>query len=384
MNKNLIKKLSSAVIAALLLGTSATPVFAATISTQETDEHTYKVYQIFTGDYSEGGDGKTLSNLKWGANGTGTKDEAVSEDILTEISGLTGSDADKVKAISKYAKLDSAELTTVAAGSPTADLATGYYILVDDSSTAKESDSYSLHLIQVLGEDLVINPKKDQPTFDKDVLDNDLDDDGTEKEQGATEKDLENNNDGWGETADHEIGETFQFRLTAEIPNNEYMDAYETYFVQFSDTFSEGITFESIDSVKVTIGDTTITLLDTDYKLEGVVSGVETDGKGEFTLTIEDLKKITTDIKGAKIEVIYSAHLNSDAVVGNDDSNKNTGKLIYSNNPNSVGDGQEKPTGETPEDTVFVFTYDFEAVKVNEKEGSEKVTLEVLNLSYKC
>lgn len=37
--------------------------------------HQYEIYQIFTGDLS----GSTLSNVKWGQNGTGTTGSTVAE-----------------------------------------------------------------------------------------------------------------------------------------------------------------------------------------------------------------------------------------------------------------------------------------------------------------
>ena len=52
-----------------------------------TDDREYEVYQIFTGDLHEG----TLSNIKWGANGTGTVGDAVAKDTLTTLAGLTNS-----------------------------------------------------------------------------------------------------------------------------------------------------------------------------------------------------------------------------------------------------------------------------------------------------
>ena len=82
-------------IAMIMAVVLAVPAFAAegnyTI-TAPNNTHTYEVYQIFTGDYYEG----VLSNIKWGKNGTGTTGEAVSSEIITELTGATGSDAEKL------------------------------------------------------------------------------------------------------------------------------------------------------------------------------------------------------------------------------------------------------------------------------------------------
>ena len=45
--------------------------------------HQYEIYQIFTGDLS----GTTLSNVKWGKNGSGVEGEAVSETVINELTG---------------------------------------------------------------------------------------------------------------------------------------------------------------------------------------------------------------------------------------------------------------------------------------------------------
>ena len=52
------------------------------------DARTYEAYQIFVGDV----EGKTLSNVKWGANGTGAADTPVDEATLTLLAGLTNTD----------------------------------------------------------------------------------------------------------------------------------------------------------------------------------------------------------------------------------------------------------------------------------------------------
>ena len=46
--------------------------------------HQYEIYQIFTGDYSKG----TLSNVKWGKNGTGKLGETVADDVITALTNV--------------------------------------------------------------------------------------------------------------------------------------------------------------------------------------------------------------------------------------------------------------------------------------------------------
>ena len=79
--------------------------------------------------------------------------------------------------------------------------------------------------------------------------------------------------------------------------------------------------------------------------------------------------------KNSKIVVEYTATLNENAVIGSA-GNPNTVRLVYSNNPNNSGDGNQTPgtppttppteTGKTPKDTVIVFTYKTVVNKVDQ------------------
>ena len=130
--------------------------------------HTYEVYQVFTGDYYNG----VLSNIKWGQNGTGTAGEAVSSEIITELTGATGSDTEKLAVIEKYVNLESEEFGTVSNGNPLT-VPGGYYLIKDvDGSQAGEDDAYTLYIVQVVN-DVTISPKADVPEFEKKVQDAD-------------------------------------------------------------------------------------------------------------------------------------------------------------------------------------------------------------------
>ena len=86
--KKAMKKLMAALLAVAMVCAMAIPAFADGSSSTSTaavtmytitapaNGHTYEIYQIFTGDYDPSN--KTmLTNIKWGANGTGTTGEAV-------------------------------------------------------------------------------------------------------------------------------------------------------------------------------------------------------------------------------------------------------------------------------------------------------------------
>lgn len=310
--------------------------------------HTYKVYQIFSGEMSTNEAGaKVLSNIKWGANGTGKTGDAVEAGTLTALESATGSDTQKLKEITKYVKLDTDAFATLnSANSYAANVPAGYYLVKDEDNTLNGKDeAYTTFLVNVVGENVELNPKSAKPSVDKFVQDE------------AADKDIySTNSDGWGKTADHAINERFKFKLTATLPQDVDFGAYSTYKVKFTDTMSAGVTFESIDSV--TVGGQNVT----DY----VCTATAGQAGGEWTLTINDIKSISgvSLDNGAEIVVVYKAHLNEKAHVNHENgatTNENKVYLEYSNNPNASGSGE---LGKTPEENVWVFTYEVDNTKV--------------------
>lgn len=334
-----IKKSVSILLTIMLLLAMSVTAFAATTYTiainNNKSGHTYEAYQIFTGDLKVEGGTKILSNIKWGSGQTGhtvgtdatsvaeTLTEANIQDFIDELTlSETPTASTNILADGKY----------VISG-----LVPGYYLVKDkEGSLAGADDAYTDFILEVVG-NAEANPKSAQPTVDKKVKDETVD-----AEAGASE--------GWGETADHAINESFQFKLIANIPYDTDLDAYKTYKLVFHDTMSAGVTFESIASVK--IQDTPIT----DYTCTATAG----HAGGSWTLTIENLKSYGVEIKGATVEVIYNAHLNENAQIGDvNEDNNNKVELEYSNNPNADG------TGKTSPDTVWVFTYEMDNKKVD-------------------
>lgn len=321
--KNFFAMLIAVIMAVVL----AVPAFAAegktyTITAPD-NGHTYEVYQIFTGDYYDG----VLSNIKWGKNGTGTTGEAVSSDIITELTGATtGSDTEKLEVIEKYVNLESEEFGTVSNGNPLT-VPGGYYLIKDvDDSQEGDNDAYTLYIVQVV-DDVAITPKADVPEFEKKVQDAD---------------DTAGTTTGWQDSADHDIGDTINFQLKGTVADN--YDAYEVYKFVFHDTESTGLDFQGVTAVKVDG-----TPIDSGYQV--VTEGLEDDCT--FEVVFADLKQISSVHAGSVITVEYTSVLNESAVIGST-GNPNTANLEFSNNPNDEQDGE---TGETPDDTVIVFTY---------------------------
>lgn len=328
-----MKQLAAMVLSVIMVLALAAPAFAAgntyTI-TAPSNDHTYEVYQIFTGDLHEG----VLSNVKWGKNGTGTEGEAVSAEIITELTGTTGTDTAKLEIISKYVDLESTEFGKVTNGRPL-QVPSGYYLIKDvDGALEGEEDAYTLYIVEVVG-DVTISPKSDVPESEKKV-----------KDINDTEESTPSNwhgDEGWQDSADWDIGDKVPFQLKGTVADN--YDNYKVYQFIFHDKESAGLTFDPY-SVKVYVDGTEI---ETGFEVK--TSGLDDDCT--FEVVFEDLKKIESVNAGSVITVEYESELNSNAVIGSE-GNPNTMHLEFSNNPNDEQGGE---TGETPDDTVIVFTY---------------------------
>ena len=351
-----MKKILALTLVLIMALSLATTAFAATATvTVAKAGHTYEAYQILTG--SQGESETALGDVVWGTGMAANSAAFLAELKNNATVGETFKDAVDAKSFAEaMAKLtDNSEGAKIVAaiadkhkvansgvelknGENTVD--DGYYLIVDVTNLSGQHDSKNASLLQVT-RDITIADKSSIPVVDKQVHDEEADAEA-------------NHTDGWGETADHAMNESFQFKLIATLSEDEDYAEYEKYQVIFTDTMSAGVTFESIASVKVE----DVTLTADQYSCTAVAG----QAGGSWKLTIADIKIFDgvdlTD--GAIVEVIYNAHLNENAVVGNFDENKNTVYLEYSNNPNAGG---EADFGKTPEDTVWVFTYEVDSTK---------------------
>ncbi|MBQ8972792.1 MAG: isopeptide-forming domain-containing fimbrial protein, partial [Clostridia bacterium] len=241
-------------------------------------------------------------------------------------------DRTKLDEIEKYVVLGEPYTKITVEGNDPAsvDLPAGYYLIRDvpDSQTG-EYDAYTTYITVVVN-NYTIKPKSEIPSVDKEVS--------------------ETAND-WRETADHAINEPFQFKLTAKIPQNKHLVDYETYKLVFTDTMSDGVTFDGIASVTREDGS----------KLEYDCTATVGQKGGQWKLTINNIIPNEGSIEnGETITVIYNAHLNENAVVSTTSENSTTAtnnncvELEYSNNPNTSYSGN---LGKTIPDHVWVFTY---------------------------
>lgn len=340
--KGLVAVAATAAMAIAGVAGASTAMAAGTnydITVPSTDTHTYSVYQVFTGDLSNG----TLSNIKAGQNfnknNTASKSAA---DAAAEIAqGTYANNTEKLAAITPYVDLTGTAFGEVSANTALSAPA-GYYLLKDKDAVTGD-DAATLFIVQVNGP-VTVNRKANKPTFEKKVKD--VNDSTGDKSD-------------WQDSADYDVNDEVPFQLTATLPTNEAdFAAYETYKLVFHDQQSAGLTFNK-DSVVVKYGDQT---LGTDsYTLETPATDNDT-----FDITITDAKTVKdadgsaiTVATGGKFTVEYTSTLNENAVIGAA-GNPNEASLEFSNNPNVGGEGN---TGKTPTDKVIVFTYQLDINK---------------------
>lgn len=314
----------------------AVPAFADkanqyTISVPAGSSHTYRVYQIFTGDYSKEGTTNKLSNVKWGQNSK-NRDEGVdvggkvSEKVLNQLAAVvSGSDAEKLAVIEEYADLNSKEVATVT-HSNSAKVAPGYYLFKDTTATGANE----VYITEVVGNVSIQAKNPNVPGFEKKLKDKN---DTTDNDFGD-----------WQDVADHDIGDKIPFKLEATVPA-DYAE-YSKYYFAFHDKEETGLTFNR-DSVKVYVDDTEIK---NDFEVKTTTTTTFADGCS-FEVVFSDLKTITSVKAGSKIRVEYTSTLNDKAVIG-DEGNLNKAQLEYSNNPRDTNSKDK-----TVWDNVVVFTY---------------------------
>lgn len=327
-----VKRVLALLAAFALVLAMAVPAWADkanlyTISVPAGSSHTYKVYQIFTGDYSAG----KLSNVKWGQNsknrGDGVNaDTKVAQSVLDELAAVNttaATDADKLRVIEKYADLSGESMATVSDGN-SVNVTASYYLFKDTTVTAGNE----VYITEVVGDVTIKAKNSNVPGFEKKLKD---------------KNDTEDNDFGnWQDVADHDIGDAIPFKLEGTVPA-DYAE-YTSYYFAFHDEEEAGLTFNS-DSVKVYVDDAEI-------KNDFEVKTTTTFADGcSFEVVFSNLKDIAAVRAGSKIRVEYTSTLNDKAVIG-DEGNLNKAQLEYSNNPRDTNSKDK-----TVWDNVVVFTY---------------------------
>lgn len=357
-----LKKLAALLLAVVMTMAMSMTVFAADDGTTTTksdtykltltgtaEKHTYEVYQIFTGDLKVNEDGsKVLSNVKWGTGITYTGTETATE-VAEKLAAGTMTIADledKLTLTKPVQTVKSSKDSTDIDG-----LVAGYYLVKDQNGTqANTSDAYTKFIVEVVG-DTSAAIKSDVPTVKKKVRDN-----------GETT---------WQDSADYAVNDWVPYKITGTMPSR--IADYEKYKYIFTDTMSQGLTYDKDDAAHKAV----ITIYKNASDAESNANGTDvttaftptvtpnTDGTTTVKWACENLKGISGVelTKDTQVVVTYYAKLNENAVIGSK-GNDNEVTLTYSNNPNKGGDGE---TGTTPKDKNIVFTY---KVVVNKKDQS--------------
>lgn len=366
--KKSMRKLVSILLALIMVMGMSSAVFAAdgetntnttyTITVPE-NNHTYEVYQIFTGKLNENG---TLTDVKWGTNGTGVTGQKVDKEVLNALNQVNSnpSNTAKLAVITNYVNFNS-NATELNSNNKTANVVAGYYLIKDKDDSVQGNNVYTTYIVKVASS-FIIEPKSDVPKVDKKV---------TEKNDSTGDSSV-------GETADYDIGDMVPFTLIGEVANN--YDDYSMYRYVFHDTLSKGLTYDSSNAdlnvyVNTPGENSTVNRTDISDEYYEVANVIDESGKTTLTITFGDLKAIVDDNgnpvvhSNSEIIVTYKAKLNNNATIGGE-GNKNTVKLEYSNNPNWTPDPEKPntppPTGNTPEKEVTVYTYQTIVNKVGE------------------
>lgn len=327
-----------AAIVTLLVTFVGGKAYAYTITINgETDGHTFEAYQIFKGDLND----STLSNIQWGTGVTPFEFHG-SNEAAKIAEGLTESNA------VEFSKEAAKHLTSNPSATGTSTITVteaGYYLIKDkdNSLTGKDGKAYTAYILKVI-KDETVKPKADVPSVIKKVKD-------TNDTTGETTD--------WQDSADYDFGDKVPFQLTATLPKTNF-DKYQTYYLEFSDTLSKGLSYDE-NSLVVKVGDRTLTT--SEYTIS---TTKDSEGNTKLSVVITDVKALG-GTAGGKVTVDYTATLTTDAVIGAK-GNPNEVELIYSNNPNENGTGKPKDTGKTPKDTVIVFTYKTVINKVDQNQ----------------
>lgn len=375
--------------------TASTASGTITINGEGATGHTFSAYLIaaYNSDYSwsQAGDVSNLSLVLPSSTGTEISTVLQSSTGLTDINKLTGQDGtdwgldsgtatSDVRKFAKALAADTAKLgtaQTLSAGSNTV-TPEGVYLIVD-TTALKDGATTTTSVPMIVGSTLAkanaagdksnvasgtVNVKNTVITVHKQVV----------KDDGTTP----NNN------PSYKLGDTITFQLSTVIPNFSGYDknatdltAANARVLKLTDTFSGGLTYDGIKSVKVE-GATDPLAEHDDYDVT-----IPTTTTGGGTLTVDFGKLVNQASKstletnlpsyyGKKITVLVTAHLNSNAIIatagtpttvtGNDlNGNPNTVSVTFSNNPS---DNSDKST--TPGDTVNVYSFKYTVKKTGQ------------------
>lgn len=387
MSKNIARlAVTAGLTAALSFGGVMAPVSMAfaegSAVTFEDSEYgtssTYKGIQIFKAKVTKDNGTTKVSGIEWAGTGTeiqtavvnaikakeknySSKNAQDAADWLNANAGVTGADskvasdnvlsliADNLDGVSGW--------KTTNAGDPSlSGLDAGYWLFltngVDKTAADKSTDTFSSPVYAVIDgqNDMTVTPKKDVPTVDKKIV------------NAKGDKELD--------ASDSRVGQKVTYNLYGTVADN--YDTYGSYFYQFSDQLSKGLTLEpgftaTLYANKDLAQDDINHANGIDVTSSFIQSAESVDpatGNKTTTWTCDNLKSVKGVAAGSCIVVSYKAKINSEATVGDNAGNTNTVELKYSNNP------MTNDYGTTVPDEVKTYTYGLKLNKVDL--GTEK------------
>ncbi len=361
-----IKKFAGALLAmAMVLGMTMTtfaagnvmpqadkndPTYTLTIKTVA--NHTYKIYQLATGDVSD--DGETLSNVKVGMS---AKEGTTVADIQA-LKDKTGAELGDAAFALINTKVEVTE-SVVGDGTEKAVTLPGGYYVVEDTFTnpdqVAEGDSVSRIMVSLVKDD-IMTPKTVTVEPDKKI-----------KEDNVGK-----------ETNEASIGDVIEYQLSGTIPD---MTGYNAFKYVLVDTASKGLVqnLEKGDTLTGGIGtksdDTKLVVPEAGVVVTYEVTEVTKNGDGTNTvrIAVKDAIKYAAHT-GKWFYVDINATLTADADVVAI-PNTNNVKIDFSNNPNKEYSGTpdfepDEPKGTTVEVKVQTFTTSLTITKTDGADGS--------------
>ncbi|MBQ8474365.1 MAG: isopeptide-forming domain-containing fimbrial protein, partial [Clostridia bacterium] len=388
-----MKKLFAIILALATILCLAVPAFAASGTNTITingiaDGHKYAAYQLFSGTLSGG----ALTNVEWGdgidgdaflaalkadtkeiknSDGTVTVTMAgyfasatTAKDVIEVIASTTDGWSSHGDRLDRFAEIAGQHLATPSAETDVCDsnfvyklenIADGYYLVKDvtagvgDSADNPMEDDFFTKYIVTVTTDVAITVKGDKPVVTKTV--------GT----GPSDE--------FSKYISNQLNKTHYYRWIGTLPTD--LAEYDTYYYEFNDTLSKGLTFEKFEQIYIvhptnshtlvynSVDSTEVTSLMPDEYTAANSAVVNADGTTSISLKWNDLlAKFPTLSSSDKIYVKYSAHLNEDAVIGIN-GNLNEVDLTYSNSPSDDGYGITLP------DHAIVYSFMMNVVKVD-------------------
>ena len=379
MSKNIARlAVTAGLTAALSFGGVMAPVtmaFAAdangsvTIMNVEGNKTEFKGYQIFEADVDDKGN---VSNIAWANDNVQRAVEGVIMDKEPSYAGKTAQDAadwitrevtgtnqkTRVPSDSVAYKIadavDDLTETVTTTNRQASNLAHGYWLFVTDTGTIEVGEAGSSPIFTVVGSTPVnITEKTGIPTVEKKIV---SDADGKEHD-----------------AADSQVGQDVTYNLYGTVAEN--FDKYDTYYYQFSDQISKGLTLQG-DAKVYLYANKDAAKKDpdrahgtdiTDKFSQLTPTDAADDGSKTTTWTCDNLKEVSGVTENSCIVVSYKARINKDAVVAGTLGNENTVTLHYSNNPMTNDHGETQP------DTVKDYTY---GLKINKVDLGTEAALE--------